>query len=595
MKKMLLILAFGINAVFAQTSPYLLNPEKAVGYVDSCANFWLSAYDQNNGGFYTNIDRQGNLISAWGTNKNMLTQTRDAYGFVRAYMLTGNDVYLQMAKAALDFLYAHAWDVNNGGWFSELSATGNPTNPGANKTAFDQHYALLGIGAYFEATGDTTSWDWIKKGYNHLENVFWDDRADYFGYYDVSNSQGTSVTNKSFNATVDAVTTHLLQLYLLTENPVYRERLIQMADNMLNRLVAGMDAQAIGFVEKYNSDWDWNNGETMTIMGHVLKTAWCLGRIYQFEPDPNYLWGAEKLITDVLDKGYDHELGGPYKDYNRVTGQMIMWGNPDTAKAWWQMEQAVTAGLEWHYLTNDQKYLDMADETLDFFMKFFVDHDFGEVYENRTRHGAQTWGDHKGNGFKAGYHSIELGYYTYLYGKLFTKNETALLHYKFAPIDSVRDILLSPLSSAAGELRIQSVLLDGGNYSDYNPETRVLHLPANIGGHFEVTFQLSPATGIADADNQPRAFELFQNYPNPFNPSTTIRYRLDNAGTVNLTVFNIRGQVIKTLVSRSQPIGNYEVEWDGLAQSGQPAASGLYFYELKTGDFRETKRMILLR
>jgi len=62
-----------------------------------------------------------------------------------------------------------------------------------------------------------------------------------------------------------------------------------------------------------------------------------------------------------------------------------------------------------------------------------------------------------------------------------------------------------------------------------------------------------------------------------------------------LTIFNIRGQVIKTLVSRSQPIGNYEVEWNGLTQSGQAAASGLYFYELKFGDFRETNSMILLR
>jgi len=74
MKKYLLtvFLFIAYSLTFAQytpTSPYLQNPELAIGYADSCANFWLQTWDSSVGGFYTNIDRFGNLISGWGTNK----------------------------------------------------------------------------------------------------------------------------------------------------------------------------------------------------------------------------------------------------------------------------------------------------------------------------------------------------------------------------------------------------------------------------------------------------------------------------------------------------------------------------------------------
>ncbi|MCK5573182.1 MAG: AGE family epimerase/isomerase, partial [Bacteroidetes bacterium] len=130
-------------------SPYLQNPENVLGYVDSCARIWAGVHDPADGGFYTNVDRMGNLNASWGTNKDMLTQTRNAYGFVRAYMLTGNHSYLGYARAALDFMYAHGWDHTYGGWYGELDRSGNPTNPSALKTAFDQHYALLGISACY--------------------------------------------------------------------------------------------------------------------------------------------------------------------------------------------------------------------------------------------------------------------------------------------------------------------------------------------------------------------------------------------------------------------------------------------------------------
>ncbi|RKY91503.1 MAG: hypothetical protein DRQ01_07600, partial [Ignavibacteriae bacterium] len=309
-----------LKAQYSPTSPYLQNPTLAIGYADSCAQFWLQTYDYASGGFFTRIDKFGNAI---GTNKHMLTQTRNIYGIVRAYMLTGDTTYINLAGEALNWMYEHAWDNTNNGWFQELDISGNPINPTADKTAFFQHYALLGIAAYYEATGDTVAFNWLMKGFQHLENIYWDNRINHLGYYDKASFNNQNTWDKSFNATVDAITTHLLYLYLLSEDTDYRLRLEELATEIIDHMVASMPQQAIGFVERYDSDWNWDNNETMTIMGHVLKAGWCLARIHQLFPDTAYVNNAEVLITHVWENGYDHEYWGPYKDFDRVTGEML--------------------------------------------------------------------------------------------------------------------------------------------------------------------------------------------------------------------------------------------------------------------------------
>jgi hypothetical protein len=107
-----------------------------------------------------------------------------------------------------------------------------------------------------------------------------------------------------------------------------------------------------------------------------------------------------------------------------------------------------------------------------------------------------------------------------------------------------------------------------------------------------------------EASLLPKAFELKQNYPNPFNPVTTIRYMVGSQGDapqrVELTVHNILGQKIATLVSEKQPPGRYQVQWDA---SGVP--SGIYFYQLTVKSrapkskalktFIKTRKMVLMK
>jgi hypothetical protein len=94
---------------------------------------------------------------------------------------------------------------------------------------------------------------------------------------------------------------------------------------------------------------------------------------------------------------------------------------------------------------------------------------------------------------------------------------------------------------------------------------------------------------------KPGEFKLYENYPDPFNPETMIEYNIPKQGKVNITVFNVLGQKIRTLVDSEHAPGMYRTIWDGKDWFGKPANSGIYFYRLDSDNFHEVKRMVLLR
>ncbi|MFA5834939.1 MAG: AGE family epimerase/isomerase [Bacteroidota bacterium] len=598
MKHLVILLGF-IQILASQTiyqSQYLQNPEMTFGYVDSCAKLWKGAYDPIGGGFYVNINREGKQFGS--TIKNTLNQTRNAYGFIRAFQMTGDTSYLRYARYALDFMYKYSWDKTNTGWYNDLNSAGTPTNPSANKTAFYQHYAVLGIAASYEATNDTIDRNWLLKGYAYNESKLWDSTPSTYGYYDYVAANGTNPMDKSFNATVDAITTHVLHLYLMTGEEKYKTRLLELADNMLTYIAASSSSQQIGIAELYTSSWQIrsssNNNETRTIMGHVLKTAWCLARIYQLEKKPLYLSTAEALVQNVLDKGYDHQNGGPYKDYNRITGAMLMNGISDTAKAYWQMEQAITSGMMLYQLTGKEKYLKMADQTLDFFMKYFVDHVYGDVFENTNKYGGliAQWGTNKGSGGKAAYHSIETGYYTYLYGALLVKKEPARLYYSFSAQPQSRQLRMRPIGVPEGYLKIASVTRNGNTYANYDSSNLTVTLPANVDGIFSVTYAPTKnSLGVALNDHVPHDFMLHQNYPNPFNPTTTIGFTLQVSGFTSLKIYDAIGREVATLADEYLEAS---VQHQRTFHAGQ-LASGMYFAKLQSGGHVQLKKMLLVK
>ncbi|MEJ2616455.1 MAG: T9SS type A sorting domain-containing protein [Ignavibacteriaceae bacterium] len=103
-------------------------------------------------------------------------------------------------------------------------------------------------------------------------------------------------------------------------------------------------------------------------------------------------------------------------------------------------------------------------------------------------------------------------------------------------------------------------------------------------------FYYTSLVGIEKSDIIINTFNLYQNYPNPFNPTTKIKYSIPTQSKVMIKVYDILGNELETLVNKENPAGIYELNWNA---ANLP--SGVYFYQLRTGGFIETKKMVLLR
>ncbi len=146
---------------------------------------------------------------------------------------------------------------------------------------------------------------------------------------------------------------------------------------------------------------------------------------------------------------------------------------------------------------------------------------------------------------------------------------------------------LDPVDSAEIARTLAIANLQGGKVNPFVMDTSLIGR-----AYFGVTVDISPGRnpGI------PQSTILFQNYPNPFNPSTNIGFRISDFGFVSLAVYNLLGEQITTLVNENLTPGNYEVQWNGTNDAGQPVASGLYFYQLRVGNsVVQTRKMILIR
>ena len=93
----------------------------------------------------------------------------------------------------------------------------------------------------------------------------------------------------------------------------------------------------------------------------------------------------------------------------------------------------------------------------------------------------------------------------------------------------------------------------------------------------------------------PITYNLHNAYPNPFNPITTLRYDLPEDALVNITIYDMMGRVVRTMVNTEQNAGNKSVQWNATNNQGQPVSAGVYLYKIQAGEFRQTKKMILLK
>jgi len=160
------------------------------------------------------------------------------------------------------------------------------------------------------------------------------------------------------------------------------------------------------------------------------------------------------------------------------------------------------------------------------------------------------------------------------------------------PYTFINDTLTIDLHFGNYFVEVVTFLCDG-NVIDFNSQQTNLH---RIGTDFDECEDYNgQQLDISNAINNPEQFGLNQNYPNPFNPVTTLRYDLPENANVNITIYDMIGRQVKTLVNGSQTAGYRTIQWNATNDRNEPVSAGLYLYTIQAGDYTQTKKMVLLK
>ena len=108
-------------------------------------------------------------------------------------------------------------------------------------------------------------------------------------------------------------------------------------------------------------------------------------------------------------------------------------------------------------------------------------------------------------------------------------------------------------------------------------------------------FVLQNTSLSIDGEMIPEVFALHQNYPNPFNPTTQIRFDLPKDSYVSIDIYDLMGRKIKSLVNKNQAAGYRSVHWNATNDLGQSVSAGMYIYTIQAGEFRQNRKMVLLK
>jgi mannose/cellobiose epimerase-like protein (N-acyl-D-glucosamine 2-epimerase family) len=433
------------------------------------------------------------------------TISRLVYGFASAFLITGNEKYLEAAEKGTEYLRAHFRALESSEdmcyWYHAIDVKGKKEKKILASEfgddydaipAYEQIYALAGPVQTYRATGDAKIAEDARLTINLFEKYFKDiDLGGYFSHIDpiTFDPRADSLTRdrarKNWNSVGDHAPAYLINLYLATGNETYGKMLKYCADNIVEHFP---DYGESAFVqEKFHEDWSkdqqWGWQQNRAVVGHNLKIAWNLMRIISDFKDDRYKQMAEKIASLMPEHGMDKQRCGWYDVVERTLADgekfhRFAWHD---RKAWWQQEQGILAYLILYGILGKPEYLKYARESSSFYNSWFLDHDSGGVYFNVLANGMPYLlgtEREKGSHSMSGYHSFELCYLAAVYTNLLITKEAMDFYFMPYP-NSLPDGILrvSPDILPKGSVRIESVEIDGLAYGNFSSEELYVTLP----------------------------------------------------------------------------------------------------------------------
>jgi mannose/cellobiose epimerase-like protein (N-acyl-D-glucosamine 2-epimerase family) len=479
-----------------------------VKQIQSIGDFYLKAQFGDGPVDYNNYRTTITLTGAKPTdNYRQETDTisRLVYGFASAYLFTGEDRFLEGAEKGVEYLREHMrffdMDENIIYWYHGIDVHGNREDKVFASSfgddfdaipAYEQIYALAGPIQTYRITGDPRILKDAELTVDLFDRFFLDqEKGGYFSHLDPitldarSDALGANKGKKNWNSVGDHAPAYLINLWLATGEERYAKMLEYTFDTIAKYFP---DYEHSAFVqEKFYEDWSHDSThmwqQNRGVIGHNLKIAWNLMRMYGMCPKPEYETLARKIAEVMPAIGGDQQRGGWYDVMERNTADGQEWHRFafHDRKAWWQQEQGILAYLILHGVLKDANYLDTARESSAFYNAFFLDHDDGAVFFNVLANGIPFLVGterFKGSHSMSGYHSTELCYLAQTYGNLLIHKQPLDLYFKPYPNGFKNNILrVSPDILPTGSIRIAEVEIDGAPYQTFDADALTVTLP----------------------------------------------------------------------------------------------------------------------
>ena len=433
------------------------------------------------------------------------TISRLVFGFASAYMLTGDDRFLEAAEKGTEYLREHMrfydLDENIVYWYHAIDVAGRrETKIFASEfgddfdaiPAYEQIYALAGPIQTYRVTGDPRILKDAEMTADLFDRFFLD--KELGGISPTSTRSpwtraakpwartGPRRTGTRWATTRQPIS---INLYLATGEERY-DRMLEATFDTITKHFPDYDNSP--FVqEKFFEDWSHDDThmwqQNRGVIGHNLKIAWNLMRMYGEKPKPEYEAFARKIAEVMPAVGGDRQRGGWYDVMERKLApnqEKHRYGFHDR-KAWWQQEQGILAFLFLHGILGNEEYLKFARESSAFYNAFFLDHDEGAVYFNVLVNGVPyMMGNErlKGSHSMSGYHSFELCYLAQVYTNLLITQQPLELYFKPMPEGFKDNVLrVAPDILPPGRVRLEKVWIDGEPYADFDAARMTVNLP----------------------------------------------------------------------------------------------------------------------
>jgi putative intracellular protease/amidase/mannose/cellobiose epimerase-like protein (N-acyl-D-glucosamine 2-epimerase family) len=432
------------------------------------------------------------------------TISRLVFGMSSAFLLTGNDEFLEVAERGTEYLRDHMRFVDRDEdvvyWYHgvELQDGGErklfTSEFGDDYDAipmYEQLYALGGPTQLYRITGDERIVSDVD-GTLRLFNKFFRDpeKGGYFSHIDPiqlsphAESLGPNRSRKNWNSFGDHAPAYLINLFLATGE----DRHAAMLEDTFDTIVRHMPQPDSPFVqERFHADWSpdqsWNWQQNRAVVGHNLKIAWNLMRMMAIKPKPAYRDLAEHIGRIMPAEGSDQQRGGWYDVVEREFAEGNQWHRFTwhNRKAWWQQEQAILAYQILSGHTGDEEFRRHGREAAAFYNAYFPDHDDGGVYFNVLAEGTPYLVGNersKGSHSMSMCHAAELCYLAAIYQRLLLNREPLTLHFRPRP-DGFRDRVLrtAPDALPRGSVRLDWVEIDGKPYAAFDANEMTVKLP----------------------------------------------------------------------------------------------------------------------